>query len=76
MVHNQGDLNTLKGRHTMRVICLSCGYKVDMDRAYDDYDGEIKCIVCGSILAVKTEQGKLKSVSLVKAEPRPTPKSV
>jgi len=47
-----------------------------MDRAYDDYDGEIKCIVCGSILAVKTEEGKIKSVSIVKAGPRPTAKSV
>jgi ribosomal protein S27E len=60
----------------MRVICLSCGYKVEMDRAYDDYEGEIRCIVCGSILAVKAEGGKLKSVRLVKAEQRPTARSV
>jgi len=57
----------------MRAICLSCGHKIEMDRAYDDYEGEIKCVVCGSILTVRTEEGKFKSVSLVKAEPYHSP---
>jgi len=50
----------------MRIICLSCGHKVDVDSSYDDYDGQIKCVVCGAILKIKTEEGKLKSVDIVK----------
>ena len=55
----------------MRVNCLSCGHKVDLDRAYDDYEGQVKCFVCGAILAIKTEEGELKSVEFVKVLPRP-----
>jgi len=50
----------------MRIICLSCGHKVDVDSSYDDYDGQIKCVVCGAILKIKAEEGKLKSVDIVK----------
>ena len=49
----------------MRVNCLSCGHKVDLDRAYDDYEGQVKCFVCGAILEIKTEDGELKSVEFV-----------
>jgi len=49
----------------MRIICLSCGHKVDVDNTYDDYEGQIKCVVCGALLKIKTEEGKLKSVDIV-----------
>lgn len=52
----------------MRIICLSCGHKVDVDNSYDDYEGQIKCVVCGAILKIKTEEGKVKSVVLVNPE--------
>jgi ribosomal protein S27E len=54
----------------MKINCLSCGHKVDLDHAYDDYEGAVKCFVCGEILIIKTQEGRLKSVSLVTAVPR------
>jgi len=54
----------------MKINCLSCGHKVDLDEVYDDYEGQVKCFVCGAILELKTEGGRLKSVTLVKVVPR------
>jgi hypothetical protein len=48
----------------VKIICLSCGYKVDLGDAYDDYDGLVKCFACRAMLAVKTESGTLKGVAL------------
>lgn len=56
----------------MKVNCLSCGHKTDLDDAYDDYDGQIKCFTCGALLEIKTEQGSLKSVKYVKIVPPPS----
>ena len=55
----------------MKINCLSCGHKVDLDDAYDDYEGQIKCFTCGAILEIKTEEGSLKTVRFVKMVPRP-----
>jgi hypothetical protein len=49
----------------MKINGLSCGRKVDLDDAYDDYEGAVKCFACGAILHIRTEQGHLKSVSVV-----------
>ena len=60
----------------MRINCLSCGYTIDMDNAYGDYDGQIKCVICGAVLNIKTEEGKLKSANVAKAGQRPSEKSI
>jgi len=60
----------------MRVNCLSCGYTIDMDNAYGDYDGQIKCVICGAVLNIKTEEGKLKSASVAEAGRRHSEKSI
>ena len=54
----------------MKINCLSCGHKVDLDHAYDDFEGEVKCFACGAILHIKTQEGRLKSVNLATAVPR------
>jgi DNA-directed RNA polymerase subunit N (RpoN/RPB10) len=54
----------------MKINCLSCGHNVDLDNAYDDYEGAVKCFACGAVLNIKTQEGHLKSVSLVTAVPR------
>ena len=56
----------------MRINCLSCGHKVDLDDAYDNYAGQIKCFTCGAILEIKTQEGELKAVEFVKLIPRPS----
>jgi len=48
----------------MKINCVSCGHKVDLDDAYDDYAGQIKCFACGAMLEIKIEAGKPKSIKL------------
>jgi len=54
----------------MKINCLCCGHKVDLDDVYDDYDGQVRCFTCRAILELKTEGGSLKSVKFVKVVPR------
>lgn len=48
----------------MRVNCLSCGHKVDLDEAYDDYSGPVKCLACSAILDIEAQEGKLRIVRI------------
>ncbi|MBI3265208.1 MAG: hypothetical protein HYZ58_18935 [Acidobacteria bacterium] len=56
----------------MKIICLSCGHKVDLGDAYDDYAGQVKCATCGAILELKTEAGGLKAVAVTRERPLET----
>lgn len=49
----------------MKVNCLSCGHKVELDDAYDDFEGPVKCL-CGALLEIRTEEGRLKAIKMVK----------
>ncbi|MGO9571173.1 MAG: hypothetical protein ACLP5H_26910 [Desulfomonilaceae bacterium] len=49
----------------MKVNCVSCGHNMMLDDAYDDFEGLIKCYVCGALLQIKTCDGKIKSVNLM-----------
>jgi DNA-directed RNA polymerase subunit N (RpoN/RPB10) len=51
----------------MKVNCLFCGHKVELDDAYDDYEGPIRCFVCGTQLEIRTEEGNIRSVKLAQA---------
>ena len=53
----------------MKINCLSCGFKVDLADAYDDYEGQVKCYACGGMLEIKTEEGNVRAVKSVKASP-------
>ena len=50
----------------MKVICLSCGHKVDLGDAYDNYAGQVRCVACGAILEIRTETGDLRAVALAR----------
>lgn len=55
-----------RGENGMKINCLSCGFKVDLDDdAYADYEGQAKCSTCSRLLQIKIIDGKLKSVQLV-----------
>jgi hypothetical protein len=56
----------------MKVNCLSCGHKVDLDDAYDDYDGAVKCFACRATLEIRTEQGRLRTVRQAILSSRPS----
>mgnify|MGYP001352828542 CR=1 FL=1 len=48
----------------MKVNCLSCGHKVDLDEAYDDYHGPVKCLACGATLDIEAQEGKIRLVRI------------
>jgi len=50
----------------MKINCLSCGHKIEIDAAYDNYEGEIKCYACGGLLEIKTDSGSVKAVRFAK----------
>ena len=49
----------------MKINCISCGHKLDIGDAYGDYEGAVKCFVCGTLLEIRTEQGSLRSMKLL-----------
>jgi hypothetical protein len=51
----------------MKVNCLSCGHSLDLRDAYDDYEGQVTCFVCASLLAIRTQDGDVKSVELARS---------
>jgi hypothetical protein len=53
----------------MRINCLSCGHKVELDDAYDDFEGPVKCL-CGAMLEIRTEEGLLKAIKITEPRPR------
>lgn len=48
----------------MKLNCLSCGHMVDLHADYDDYEGQVKCYVCDTMLTIRTEEGHIKRVVL------------
>ncbi len=56
----------------MRLNCLSCGHKVELDDAYDDFEGPVKCL-CGTLLEIRTEEGRLKAIKIATPLVRSTP---
>lgn len=54
----------------MKVNCVSCGHNMMLDDAYDDFEGLVKCYVCGALLYLKNSDGKIKSVNLACLQPQ------
>jgi ribosomal protein S27E len=52
----------------MKINCLGCGHSFELDEAYEEYAGQIRCWVCGVTLEVQIEAGRPKLVKL--ARPR------
>jgi predicted RNA-binding Zn-ribbon protein involved in translation (DUF1610 family) len=58
----------------MRINCLSCGHKVELDDTYSDFEGPIKCL-CGALLEIRTEEGMLKAIKIAEPSPQSGSKS-
>jgi len=52
----------------MKINCLSCGHTIDLDDAYSDYEGQIKCYTCNALLEVKLSDSLIKSVKLYRLD--------
>jgi len=55
----------VKRRYIMKIKCLSCGHDFELDRSYAEYNGQVKCNTCGTLLSVKIEDGMVKSSEIV-----------
>jgi predicted RNA-binding Zn-ribbon protein involved in translation (DUF1610 family) len=47
----------------MKINCLSCGFRVDLDETYENFEGPIKCI-CGALLEIRIEEGTLTGIKM------------
>ena len=54
----------------MKLNCLSCGHCLDLHDDYDDYEGMVKCFVCGALLMLRTEGGNIKRVTFATFAPQ------
>jgi len=54
----------------MKLNCLSCGHSLDLHNDYDDYEGMVKCYVCGVLLLIHTEDGHIKRVTFAERAPQ------
>jgi hypothetical protein len=50
----------------MKINCISCGFKIDLDDAYSDYEGTVRCYTCETLINVKIEDGMIKSVTFAR----------
>jgi len=48
----------------MKILCCSCGHKLDLGDAYDNYEGPVRCWVCHTLLVIKTQEGDVCSMRL------------
>lgn len=48
----------------IKLNCLSCGHPIELDEAYEDYRGEIRCWGCRAVLEISLNEGKLQSMKL------------
>jgi len=58
----------------MKISCLSCGHTIDLDDAYSDYEGQIKCYTCSALLEVKLSDSLIKAVKLYRLDSGSSPK--
>jgi ribosomal protein S27E len=56
----------------MKINCPGCGHRIELDDAYDDYEGQIRCWVCGTIFEIRTEDGCVKAVRSREFAPSPS----
>jgi hypothetical protein len=48
----------------MKLNCIACGHNFQVDDAYDDYEGPVRCWVCGALLEIKAIDGSLRRMGL------------
>jgi len=49
----------------MKINCLSCGHTIDLDDAYSDYEGQVKCYTCSALLQIRLEDSSVKPVKFI-----------
>jgi len=44
----------------MKIRCSGCGHNLELSEVYNDYEGEVKCWICGTVLDIRIKEGMLK----------------
>jgi hypothetical protein len=57
----------------MKINCPACGHSIELDQAYDDYEGQIRCWVCRGVFEIRTVDGCVKAVRNCELVPAPPP---
>ncbi len=52
-----------------KIKCIACGHNIELDEAYSEFEGAVKCWVCGTMLSIKAEEVLLKNVRIDKGGP-------
>lgn len=45
----------------MKINCLHCGHRFELDDAYSDYEGAVRCPVCGGMSRLRIQDGLVKA---------------
>lgn len=48
----------------IKVNCLECGHPMDLSESYEDYEGEVRCWGCRTVMKVALREGKLQSMGV------------
>ena len=48
----------------IKVNCLSCGFPIQLEDTYEDYEGEVKCWGCQGMNEVVIHEGKVQHMKL------------
>lgn len=48
----------------MKINCLACGHMLDLQDSYDDYQGQIRCFICGALMTIRTQDSQVRSAEL------------
>lgn len=57
----------------MQINCISCGHRFDLGKAYDDYEGLVRCTTCRALLDIRTQDGSVRGVRLGSLTPVAAP---
>lgn len=52
----------LEEETVMKINCISCGHNIELDNAYDNFVGLVKCYVCSGLMEIRTHDGELQAV--------------
>lgn len=45
------------------IQCRGCGHPIELSQAYEDYQGEVRCWSCRTIMVVTLRDGKLAAMA-------------
>jgi hypothetical protein len=48
----------------VKLICPACGHPIELNEAYEDYQGEVRCWGCRAVLEVKLRGVQLQTMKL------------